>query len=109
MLISKSQTQRVIDWLLASFAGGVQQGDVQGAFGRHVMRRNSIEIGHGALDVIERQATRIHFLEEGFDAGYRFLVTGRRRSFAKADSAIGPGEFHDDAAESVCAAASRDG
>ena len=73
------------------------------------MPRKGIEIGHAALDVIEREPARVHLLQERFDRIDGFFVTRGGRRFAQAHGAVGASQFDDDGGKNICATAAGDG
>ena len=52
-VLFETQLQQIIDGLLRPFAGPVEQGKIQRAFGGHIARRKRFEKFHAAFDVLE--------------------------------------------------------
>ena len=109
VVLPEAQLEEVVNRLLRPFGGAVEQGEVEGAFGGHVVRRNGVQVGHAALDVIEREPARVHFLEEGLHGIHGFLVARGGRGFAQADRAVGAGQFDDNGLADVGAGAPGNG
>ena len=94
---------------LAFFAGAVEQRDVEGAFGGHVVVGKRFEVGHAAFDIAEGKSARIDLFAKRFDCIDRLFVASDWRSFAQANSAIRADEFDDGYGGNISAFGACDG
>ncbi len=109
LVLAEAQAEQVIDRLLGALGRPIQQGEIQGALGRQVTGRDRLEVLHAPLNVVEREAARVHLPEKGLDRVNGFAVARERGRFAAPQGAVGAKQFDGDHFGDVRARAARDG
>jgi len=109
VILAEAQPQVIVNGFVGQLGRPVKQRDVERALGRHIVRRERVQIHHAPLDILEGKPPRVHPLQESFHGVQRFAVAGDGRRFPPAHRAVRAGEFDHDGLGGGRAAAAGDG